>query len=394
MVNKFKLKIIFKMDTNNEEDQENSQIVTYSNKKTKNETHKYSKKVKCLLSILVLISLIIFFISYNYEDYYISHRRIIQNKHIYNSCIVCEVKEENKYINEWIDHYKNLEMDKIILLDNNDINGENLTDVLRREDINNNYIDIVDRREIIVDQSLLLNELYRAYSLKCKWIMFFDADEFLHIDNNMSINTFLSNKVFDNFDSIKVNWLMHYADDKLYYENKTVKERFPNVHYDSKANGITKLIFRSGLGDVFKFRSGPHHPAFPMRVCNAKGEKVKRTESYHPYLYSPAYLDHYCHKSTEEYIKKILRNNKYRGICLKNVLRSYFSNSKYTKEKEELILKLINGTGIVKKKCNDATRIISILIISALIFFILFIIILKLISYMQKRISDRFTDRV
>ena len=36
------------------------------------------------------------------------------------------VKNENKYINEWLEHYKQLGFSKVILYDNNDINGEQI----------------------------------------------------------------------------------------------------------------------------------------------------------------------------------------------------------------------------------------------------------------------------
>ncbi|MBO6272263.1 glycosyltransferase family 92 protein [bacterium] len=35
-------------------------------------------------------------------------------------------------------------------------------------------------------------ECYQQYHKKYDWIAFFDIDEFLHIDNNLSIKQFLS----------------------------------------------------------------------------------------------------------------------------------------------------------------------------------------------------------
>ena len=42
-------------------------------------------------------------------------------------------KRENLYIQEFIDHYKNLSYDHIFIYDNNDIDGERLEDVIQKE---------------------------------------------------------------------------------------------------------------------------------------------------------------------------------------------------------------------------------------------------------------------
>ena len=50
-------------------------------------------------------------------------------------------KNENKYIKEFIDYYKNLGINKIILYDNNDIKDDNLKVILKKY-INNNFIEL------------------------------------------------------------------------------------------------------------------------------------------------------------------------------------------------------------------------------------------------------------
>ena len=45
-------------------------------------------------------------------------------------CICTLGKKENKYIREYIGHYKALGVDKIFLYDNNDIDDEKFEDVL------------------------------------------------------------------------------------------------------------------------------------------------------------------------------------------------------------------------------------------------------------------------
>ena len=45
-------------------------------------------------------------------------------------CLCTLAKNENKYIKEFVEHYKKYGVDKIYLYDNNDINGEKLEDVI------------------------------------------------------------------------------------------------------------------------------------------------------------------------------------------------------------------------------------------------------------------------
>ena len=56
---------------------------------------------------------------------------------LFNRVCLCTVaKEENKYIREFVEHYKKYDIDKIYIFDNNDKNGEKFEEVI------NDYIKI------------------------------------------------------------------------------------------------------------------------------------------------------------------------------------------------------------------------------------------------------------
>ena len=94
----------------------------------------------------IFLFLILLFIYYSKE---------IRNKIIYYSkdfkdkngrvCLCTLGKEENKYIKEFILHYKNYGVDKIYLYDNNEINGENFEYVIR-DFITNEFVEILNWR--------------------------------------------------------------------------------------------------------------------------------------------------------------------------------------------------------------------------------------------------------
>ena len=68
-------------------------------------------------------------------------------------------ENENKYIKEFVKHYEKLKITKIIIYDNNDINGENFENILKTE-INNNFIRIVNYRGYEAPQIKALNDCY------------------------------------------------------------------------------------------------------------------------------------------------------------------------------------------------------------------------------------------
>ena len=144
---------------------------------------------------------------------------------------VCAIgKNENLYIREWVEYYKNLGINKIFLYDNNDINGE------RFEEVINDYITIgfveisnwrgkvktTKNHEEQLNGKTLQGQAYKdCYYNNYRnydWIAFFDIDEFLSIDYKYNnISEFLND--FNDYDGIKVQWRMYGDNGNLYYEN-------------------------------------------------------------------------------------------------------------------------------------------------------------------------------
>ena len=58
-------------------------------------------------------------------------------------CTLC--KEENLYIQEFIDYYRDLGYNHIFIYDNNDIDGERLEDVIQKE-IDKGFVSVINYR--------------------------------------------------------------------------------------------------------------------------------------------------------------------------------------------------------------------------------------------------------
>ena len=86
---------------------------------------------------------------------------------------VCAIaKNENNYIKEWCDYHISLGFDKIFVFDNNDINGEKISDVISDENI---VIDTRFRgRHNRMYQSDAYISFYRENSRFYDWVAFID----------------------------------------------------------------------------------------------------------------------------------------------------------------------------------------------------------------------------
>ena len=96
-------------------------------------------------------------------------------------CICSVGKKENKYIKEFVEHYKALGVDKIFLYDNNDIDDEKFDDILS-DYVKNNFIQIFNYRGIIAPQLKIYEKCYNSNKNKYDWFIFFDIDELIHLN--------------------------------------------------------------------------------------------------------------------------------------------------------------------------------------------------------------------
>ena len=113
----------------------------------------------------------------------------IEKNYKYFFCFSSIGKLENNYVNELVDYYRNIGVDKFILGDNNDKDSERLADVLKKE-IDEGLVDILDFTGRRKHQTDFFKDSYEMYKDKCRWISFYDFDEFLEIKEGNKFLTF------------------------------------------------------------------------------------------------------------------------------------------------------------------------------------------------------------
>ena len=311
-------------------------------KKYSNKNFRYSLK---LFVIIIIISfLFLSLLTKNKEK----HEKI---KFKYFSCFGTIVRQENIYIRDLISYYLSIGFDKFIIGDNNYPNIEKLSDVTQ-DYVKSGILDIIEVFGLPFGESEFFGILYEKYKRKCSWISFFDADEYLRMyseDNKLvSIKQYLSNPIFEKCESISINWLMYSDNNLLYYDNRSVLERFTSPLYNHRENRLVKSIVRGNLNKlIFSKGKSNHVPNKKLHICNSKGKIIKRYSAFFvkPPLLKYVYLMHYTTKTVEEYIKKIKRGtNSNIPYNINERIKKFFSLNNFTEEKLKMFEKAFNMT--------------------------------------------------
>lgn len=291
--------------------------------------------------------------NYDFWKKYIDFSVKIQDNNM--KVLLCTIaKNENKYIKEFVDWYKELGFTNICLFDNNDKDGEHFEDVIG-EEIKSGFVILKDYRGRKICQFDAYEECYYTYNSQYDWIAFFDADEFLELDKKSfrNVGEYLSLPQFQKYDVIHINWHSFGDNGKLRYENKPLRERFPEplpidkpIAYTFSENRHIKSIIKGGLKGIF-WASNPHtvYPA-SLRCCNNIGVECNVESPFCDVNYQYAKLNHYSTKSTEEYCNKMKRGFPDQIVDKERVKyllsERYFRTNDVTKEKIDLIKELLD----------------------------------------------------
>jgi len=266
-------------------------------------------------------------------------------------CLCVIGKNENIYAKEYVNHYKKLGYNHIFVYDNNDKNksSERFLNALK-EEVQEGFVSIIDffgyRGKSNNSQYESYYDCYEKNNRKYDWLSFFDFDEFLELKpQNQTIQQFLSNERYKKCHNIKINWL-HYESEKenLYYENKSLFDRFKKPMYDNSRNRLIKSTIRGKLTNYWRGWQNPHSSLNRYKACSSSGNFV---DTVLPYIEPPdhkyAVLRHYFRKSFEEFCKKLKRgwpehSDQFRAIV------DLINENKNDEQKLNIIKKFFNIT--------------------------------------------------
>lgn len=239
--------------------------------------------------------------------------------------VLCAIaKNENNYIREWVKYHLKLGFDQIYLYDNNDINGEHFEDVIA-DYINDERVIVLDIRGERKAQIKAYNDFYNTYAKLYDWVAFWDIDEFLVLDSNSSIQDFISEQRFKEFNCIAINWC--YFDDNNLIEvensNYNVLDRFKiPSNNPQKQNKFCKRIVKTNVKGInINSSHGPITKTCTyeellwntvinnkVKACNVEGKPLINNDcdiinSSQKY----ARLNHYRFKTLSEYVNNKMK---------------------------------------------------------------------------------------
>ena len=297
----------------------------------------YNKIIYIKIVTLQIFLIYIIIILLNKIKYY----NEIKNKKFNNIkvCLCTLGKNENKYIKEFVEYYKNYGVDKILLYDNNDLNGERFEEIIS-DYINNNFVEINNWRGKTMAQFKIMNDCYRNNYKKYDWLIFYDIDEFIVLNNFNNIKEFLYQPKFHKCGRIELNWIHRVNETALYYENRSLLERFTNKEYNiithnTKYYPQVKSILKGHIPNIdIKCL---HRLTSQVISCDGFGRKSKNKgiRSIRP-DYEYYYINHYFGKSLEEFVEKINKGSAVKGkneITIMAKIYRYFEIYKINLEK-------------------------------------------------------------
>ena len=267
------------------------------------------------------------------------------------------IKDENIYLNEFLNHYINiLKVDHIFIFDNNDLNGEVVS-------FDNRYNDNVTVFNVRGEKLVMFQGYSFCYQLcsyyNYDWVVYVDVDEFIVFNHYKNIHEFLYNPIYNDYTEIKINWRVYDDNDHIYYENKPLNERFTRpATINPQINIHTKTIIRTNKETTnpyitsikinnkeYKschYFNNPHFSLCKGKSCNILGQEIEPNQPWnnnYEETYKVGYIKHFLTRSTEEYINKIKRGKPevewYDTI--EGHKKFYFNINIYTEEKNNYI---------------------------------------------------------
>ena len=339
---------------------EYSPVSISENENEKIERSCYIPTYVYIIFSFILLCFIIYFIIKIYEivininrvtdiNNQIIENEIQEEKNINNTkvCLCTPAKNENRYIREFVEHYEKYGVDKIFLYDNNDIEGEKFDEILS-DYIEKDFVEVRDWRGKAKALMQMMNDCYQTNYQIYDWLIFYELDEYIHLSNYTNVKPFLNLPRFKHCEVIYLNLICHTDNNLIYYDNRSLAERFPRTVPKYKKGGYRleiKSILRGHIPNIEITNN--HLLSTDLHNCNGYGNKNRYY--YKTYSnqndYKNYYIDHYYSKSTEEFIEKLNKGDVYLDT-LKYVMQrvdKYFTQSEITKEKIDFIE---NKTGL------------------------------------------------
>ncbi len=229
----------------------------------------------------------------------------------FNTAICLLIKDENEYINEWLEWHIGVGFEHFYIYDNG-------SKVPIRESVDEPYLPYCTFIDYSQGYSCLQSDCYNhalsTYGDAAKWLAFIDTDEFIRTIDGANINDFL--REYEQFDGLYVRWLMYNANGQRHKDNRPQRERFTRLSDYDQWKPCGKSIVQPSKVKAM----GTHFPAGVLgQYKMVDGCKKWMRTGMGPFsAEDKIVIDHYFTRSLEEWQEKAAR-----GSCDPRVERKY-----------------------------------------------------------------------
>lgn len=230
-------------------------------------------------------------------------------KRPYIVCCIC--KNELKYIKEFVEYHLDLGFDKVIIGDNNDIDGERYEEILS-DNIDYDEVEIVDLRGKNTQQLVFYNNIIRNYNYE--WCAFIDCDEFITFGEDSKfdqIKDFLDSN--NEIKAYALNWMVYGDNERVLAGYGDVVDRFKiakpldfKFHYNFPENYHIKTILHKDVQCFFDRQ--PHNVVNFDEYHSPSGKKIENSPFNPNMEFNILYIRHFYTKSLEEWVNKKMKN--------------------------------------------------------------------------------------
>lgn len=233
---------------------------------------------------------------------------------VHFSAVCLLAKNENSYINEWLEwHLNKLGFMHVYIYDNeSDTPIESSIDDKYKDNIT--IIEWTKEKHRMFIQLDCYTHFIEHFGEENKWVAFIDADEFIRLINNDNINNFLLD--YENYNGIFMEWLIYNADGQYNRTDGFVRDRFKSFTTCKDIINNGKCIIKP---NEYK-HMGPHFPFSCKTKYNVVYSNKEFCKAYakHNAPLDKIVVDHYFTKSYEEWCEKIKRGS-CDPLCVKKI---------------------------------------------------------------------------
>lgn len=267
-------------------------------------------------------------------------------KYFVSLCLL--IRDENEYIEEWLEHHDSIGVDHFYIYDNESkIPVKDFVKNLKDGYYYNKctFIDFPSGRKDLQYEAYA--DCLNRFTGESQWIGFIDTDEFVDIFHD-SLKGFLRRNA--NSFSIYIPWEVHNANGKVYKDEKFLTKNYPNTAINDKISMHGKVFLQPHVTKkMYVHLACPDNRCYLCMLPNGKSYMEGATDlsrlyfAGDPEAFKFARVRHYMTRSFEEWCEKIQQ----RGTCDRNYRRKFMEFFDYNPDmkyllEDENVKKMIN----------------------------------------------------